>query len=89
MINLIIFILSGNQLPTILTGQVITEAMNFPPDIASRMLQQHVDKMLQGQAAIAPITINQPLQVIRQVRHFYINYLLIKFYNILILKGSK
>ncbi|XP_015123967.1 transcription initiation factor IIA subunit 1 [Diachasma alloeum] len=57
--------IQGNQLHTILTGPVITAAMGFPTDVASRLLQQHVDKTLQGQAALAPMDINQPLQVIQ------------------------
>ncbi|XP_043276236.1 transcription initiation factor IIA subunit 1 isoform X2 [Venturia canescens] len=58
--------IQGNQLHTILTGPVITAAMGFPTDVASRLLQQHVDKTLQGQAALAPMQINQPIQVITQ-----------------------
>ncbi|XP_011311770.1 transcription initiation factor IIA subunit 1 [Fopius arisanus] len=57
--------IQGNQLQTILTGPVITAAMGFPMDVASRLLQQHVDKTLQGQASLTPMEINQPLQVIQ------------------------
>lgn len=48
----------GNQLATILTGPVITAAMGFPENVASKLLQQHVDKTLQGQSTM-PIEINQ------------------------------
>ncbi|XP_074112052.1 transcription factor IIA L [Cotesia typhae] len=50
--------IQGNQLATILTGPVITAAMGFPENVASKLLQQHVDKTLQGQSTM-PIEINQ------------------------------
>ncbi|XP_034948097.1 transcription initiation factor IIA subunit 1 [Chelonus insularis] len=58
-------VISGNQLGNILTGSVITAAMGFPENIASKILQQHVDKTLQGQVTLAPIEINQPIQTIQ------------------------
>ncbi|XP_008547820.1 transcription initiation factor IIA subunit 1 [Microplitis demolitor] len=50
--------IQSNQLHTILTGPVITAAMGFPESVASKLLQQHVDKTLQAQATL-PIEINQ------------------------------
>lgn len=61
--------IQANQLHTILTGPIITAAMGFPENVASRLLQQHVDKTLQGQAALTPIEINQPLQVIQSTNN--------------------
>ncbi|KAK0179873.1 hypothetical protein PV327_005584 [Microctonus hyperodae] len=63
--------IQGNQLHTILTGNIITAAMNFPENVASRLLQQHVDKTLQGQAALASIEINQSSQVNPQALNMF------------------
>ncbi|XP_011640364.1 transcription initiation factor IIA subunit 1 isoform X2 [Pogonomyrmex barbatus] len=56
----------GNQLHTILTGPVISAAMGLPADLASTLLQQHVNSTLQGQATLTPLQVNQPLHVITQ-----------------------
>lgn len=45
--------------------------MNFPENVASRLLQQHVDKTLQGQAALASIEINQSSQVNPQALNMF------------------
>lgn len=45
----------GNQLHTILTGPVITAAMGLPANLASTLLQQHVNSTLQGQATLTPL----------------------------------
>ncbi|XP_029173983.1 transcription initiation factor IIA subunit 1 isoform X2 [Nylanderia fulva] len=58
--------LQGNQLHTILTGPVISAAMGLPANLASTLLQQHVNSTLQGQATLAPLQVNQPLQVVTQ-----------------------
>ncbi|XP_057326467.1 transcription initiation factor IIA subunit 1 isoform X2 [Microplitis mediator] len=50
--------IQSNQLHTILTGSVITAAMGFPESVASKLLQQHVDKTLQAQSTL-PMEINQ------------------------------
>ncbi|XP_017755640.1 PREDICTED: transcription initiation factor IIA subunit 1 isoform X2 [Eufriesea mexicana] len=57
--------IQGNQLHTILTGPVITAAMGLPANLASTLLQQHVNSTLQGQA-LAPLQVSQPLQVVTQ-----------------------
>lgn len=62
----IFFFFSGNQLHTILTGPVISAAMGLPANLASTLLQQHVNSTLQGQATLAPLQVNQPLQVVTQ-----------------------
>lgn len=59
------YVLVGNQLHTILTGPVITAAMGLPANLASTLLQQHVNSTLQGQA-LAPLQVSQPLQVVTQ-----------------------
>lgn len=51
---------------TILTGPVISAAMGLPTNLASTVLQQHVNSTLQGQSTLAPIQVNQPLQVVTQ-----------------------
>lgn len=53
-LQLINFLL-GNQLHTILTGPVITAAMGLPANLASTLLQQHVNSTLQGQATLTPL----------------------------------
>lgn len=58
--------LQGNQLHTILTGPVISAAMGLPANLASTLLQQHVNSTLQGQATLTPLQVNQPLQVVTQ-----------------------
>ncbi|CAK9822407.1 Transcription initiation factor IIA subunit 1 [Anthophora retusa] len=58
--------IQGNQLHTILTGPVISAAMGLPANLASTLLQQHVNSTLQGQATLAPLQVNQPLQVVTQ-----------------------
>ncbi|XP_011866343.1 PREDICTED: transcription initiation factor IIA subunit 1 [Vollenhovia emeryi] len=58
--------LQANQLHTILTGPVISAAMGLPAHLASTLLQQHVNSTLQGQATLAPLQVNQPLQVVTQ-----------------------
>ncbi|XP_018048230.1 PREDICTED: transcription initiation factor IIA subunit 1 isoform X2 [Atta colombica] len=58
--------LQANQLHTILTGPVISAAMGLPANLASTLLQQHVNSTLQGQAALTPLQVNQPLQVVTQ-----------------------
>ncbi|XP_023288431.1 transcription initiation factor IIA subunit 1 isoform X2 [Orussus abietinus] len=58
--------IQGNQLHTILTGPVITAAMGLPANLASTLLQQHVNATFQGQAALTPIQVNQPVQVVTQ-----------------------
>lgn len=60
------FLFLGNQLHTILTGPVISAAMGLPANLASTLLQQHVNSTLQGQATLAPLQVNQPLQVVTQ-----------------------
>lgn len=52
-------LIAGNQLHTILTGPVITAAMGLPANLASTLLQQHVNATLQGQATLAPIQLTQ------------------------------
>ncbi|XP_012164433.1 transcription initiation factor IIA subunit 1 isoform X2 [Bombus vosnesenskii] len=47
--------IQGNQLHTILTGPVITAAMGLPANLASTLLQQHVNSTLQGQATLTPL----------------------------------
>ncbi|KAK1132779.1 hypothetical protein K0M31_014154 [Melipona bicolor] len=49
--------IQGNQLHTILTGPVITAAMGLPANLASTLLQQHVNSTLQGQATLAPLQV--------------------------------
>ncbi|XP_076762278.1 transcription factor IIA L [Xylocopa sonorina] len=64
--------IQGNQLHTILTGPVISAAMGLPANLASTLLQQHVNTTLQGQAtlpppqgqALASLQVSQPLQVV-------------------------
>lgn len=51
----LINLLLGNQLHTILTGPVITAAMGLPANLASTLLQQHVNSTLQGQATLTPL----------------------------------
>ncbi|XP_071580972.1 transcription initiation factor IIA subunit 1 isoform X3 [Temnothorax nylanderi] len=58
--------LQANQLHTILTGPVISAAMGLPANLASTLLQQHVNSTLQGQATLTPLQVNQPLQVVTQ-----------------------
>ncbi|XP_012215669.1 transcription initiation factor IIA subunit 1 isoform X2 [Linepithema humile] len=58
--------LQGNQLQTILTGPIISAAMGLPANLASTLLQQHVNSTLQGQATLAPLQVNQPIQVVTQ-----------------------
>ncbi|XP_017795293.1 PREDICTED: transcription initiation factor IIA subunit 1 isoform X1 [Habropoda laboriosa] len=58
--------IQGNQLHTILTGPVISAAMGLPANLASTLLQQHVNSTLQGQATLAPLQVSQPLQVVTQ-----------------------
>ncbi|XP_012532371.1 transcription initiation factor IIA subunit 1 isoform X2 [Monomorium pharaonis] len=58
--------LQANQLHTILTGPVISAAMGLPANLASTLLQQHVNSTLQGQATLTPLQVNQPLQVVPQ-----------------------
>lgn len=41
--------LQGNQLQRVLTGQIITATMNLPPNIASSVLQQHVNAVFNSQ----------------------------------------
>ncbi|XP_014483770.1 PREDICTED: transcription initiation factor IIA subunit 1 isoform X2 [Dinoponera quadriceps] len=55
-----------NQLHTILTGPVISAAMGLPANLASTLLQQHVNATLQGQATLAPLQVSQPIQVVTQ-----------------------
>ncbi|XP_032678459.1 transcription initiation factor IIA subunit 1 isoform X2 [Odontomachus brunneus] len=55
-----------NQLHTILTGPVISAAMGLPANLASTLLQQHVNATLQGQSTLAPLQVNQPIQVVTQ-----------------------
>ncbi|XP_019698794.1 transcription initiation factor IIA subunit 1 isoform X3 [Harpegnathos saltator] len=55
-----------NQLHTILTGPVISAAMGLPANLASTLLQQHVNATLQGQATLTPLQVNQPIQVVTQ-----------------------
>lgn len=64
-LNNTLYVLVGNQLHTILTGPVITAAMGLPANLASTLLQQHVNSTLQGQA-LAPLQVSQPLQVVTQ-----------------------
>lgn len=40
--------------------------MGLPANLASTLLQQHVNATLQGQAALAPLQVNQPIQVVTQ-----------------------
>lgn len=49
--------IQGNQLHTILTGPVITAAMGLPANLASTLLQQHVNSTLQGQATLTPLQV--------------------------------
>lgn len=56
----------GNQLHTILTGPVISAAMGLPANLASTLLQQHVNSTLQGQPTLAPLQVSQPIQVVTQ-----------------------
>lgn len=42
---------------TILTGPVITAAMGLPANLASTLLQQHVNSTLQGQATLTPLQV--------------------------------
>lgn len=58
--------IQGNQLHTILTGPVISAAMGLPANLASTLLQQHVNSTLQGQATLAPLQVSQPIQVVTQ-----------------------
>lgn len=58
--------IQGNQLHTILTGPVISAAMGLPANLASTLLQQHVNSTLQGQATLAPLQVSQPVQVVTQ-----------------------
>ncbi|XP_011697802.1 PREDICTED: transcription initiation factor IIA subunit 1 isoform X2 [Wasmannia auropunctata] len=58
--------LQANQLHTILTGSVISAAMGLPANLASALLQQHVNSTLQGQATLTPLQVNQPIQVVTQ-----------------------
>ncbi|XP_018398361.1 PREDICTED: transcription initiation factor IIA subunit 1 isoform X1 [Cyphomyrmex costatus] len=58
--------LQANHLHTILTGPVISAAMGLPANLASTLLQQHVNATLQGQATLTPLQVNQPLQVVTQ-----------------------
>ncbi|XP_066591563.1 transcription initiation factor IIA subunit 1 [Prorops nasuta] len=58
--------IQGNQLHTILTGPIISAAMALPASVAATVLQQHVNSTLQGQASLAPIQVNQSLQVVNQ-----------------------
>lgn len=53
-----------NKLHTILTGPVISAAMGLPANLASTLLQQHVNATLQGQPTLTPV--NQPIQVVTQ-----------------------
>lgn len=48
--------LNGPQLHTLLTGPVITATMGLPAQLASSLLQQHVNAALQQQAAAAATT---------------------------------
>lgn len=50
--------LQGNQLQKVLTGPVITATMNLPANIASTLLQQHVDSAFKSQA----VTIKNVIQ---------------------------
>lgn len=63
------FYISANQLHTILTGPVISAAMGLPANLASTLLQQHVNSTLQGQATLTPLQVNQPLQVVTQTNN--------------------
>jgi len=40
--------------------------MGLPANLASTLLQQHVNSTLQGQGALAPLQVNQPIQVVTQ-----------------------
>jgi len=60
------FFFTGNQLQTILTGPIISAAMGLPANLASTLLQQHVNSTLQGQTTLAPLQVNQPIQVVTQ-----------------------
>lgn len=40
--------------------------MGLPTTLASTLLQQHVNSTLAGQAALTPLQVNQPLQVVTQ-----------------------
>lgn len=60
------FFFSANQLQSILTSSVISAAMGLPANLASTLLQQHVNSTLQGQATLTPLQVNQPLQVVTQ-----------------------
>lgn len=57
--------IQGNQLPSILTGPIISAAMGLPANLASTLLQQHVNSTLQGQATLTSV-VSQPLQVVTQ-----------------------
>lgn len=45
--------LQENQLHQVLTGPIITSIMTLPPALASSVLQQHVNAVLQNQAIVA------------------------------------
>jgi len=40
--------------------------MGLPANLASTLLQQHVNSTLQGQGALAPLQVTQPIQVVTQ-----------------------
>lgn len=40
--------------------------MGLPANLASTLLQQHVNSTLQGQATLPPLQVTQPLQVVSQ-----------------------
>lgn len=40
--------------------------MGLPANLASTLLQQHVNATLQGQSTLAPLQVNQPIQVVTQ-----------------------
>lgn len=40
--------------------------MGLPANLASTLLQQHVNSTLQGQATLAPLQVSQPIQVVTQ-----------------------
>lgn len=47
--------LQGNQLQKVLTGQIITATMGLPPNIASSVLQQHVNAVFSSQSQAVTI----------------------------------
>nr|XP_018898526.1 PREDICTED: transcription initiation factor IIA subunit 1 isoform X1 [Bemisia tabaci] len=51
--------LQDNMLAQILTGPVISTTISLPPHLASSVLQQHVNAVLQGQAASGIVQLSQ------------------------------